>query len=359
MSDEPRANAGGRAAGSERLLRSGATLRVLPPQLEDREQSESPRGRAEALAAVWARDAEQADWCVDAEVALAAGCTTGDSDVAAMPASERRAIHLTRQRIRAQAILAAAEPGLAHERRERARRSAIVIGSAVLHAVGFVVLATAVADLQPKPRPTTHEHLFEARAVVPIEPAPMMVEQPEPVAAPPQPVTQPKPTPQPKRSKPTHDHAPTQPTKSEPAPYELHGFELSSQGELAAGEPGGESWGRPGGAGSGAGGGGEEQAASKPAASKPDVSASPRGGLLEPEYPPELEREGIEGSVLVKVWIDEHGHVIKAEVVESSHEESFDHNALMTAQRQEWTPALRGGEAVESTQRYRVHFRLR
>jgi protein TonB len=81
--------------------------------------------------------------------------------------------------------------------------------------------------------------------------------------------------------------------------------------------------------------------------------------LLEPEYPPELERNGIEGSVLVKVWIDEHGHVIKAEVVESSGEESFDHNAIMTAQRQEWTAAIREGEGVASTRRYRVHFRLR
>ena len=48
--------------------------------------------------------------------------------------------------------------------------------------------------------------------------------------------------------------------------------------------------------------------------------------------------------VIVKVWIDEHGHVIKAEVVESSGEESFDHNAIMTAQRQEWTAAERGGK---------------
>jgi len=355
LSEDSQPSAGDRAAGSGGPL--AVPLRVLP-------DPDSPRGRAEALAAAWARDAEQADWCVDAEVALAAGCThanLGELGLGAMPAGERRAIHLTRQRIRAQAILAAAEPE--HEQRERARRWAIVIGSAVLHAVGFIVLATAVADLQPRSRPATHEHLFEARAIVPIEAPVAAPEQPpatelssQPEAAQPTP----KSTPQPRQHKPAHDHAEPKAAASESAPYELQGFELSSHGELAAGESGGESWGRPGGKGTGTGAHqhGDEQPP-KPAASKPDVPASPRGRLLEPEYPPELERKGVEGSVLVKVWIDEHGHVIKAEVVESSHEESFDHNALMAAQRQEWTPAVRGGEAVASTQRYRVHFRLR
>ncbi|MFO7563554.1 MAG: energy transducer TonB [Enhygromyxa sp.] len=331
--------------------------------VEEREGGDSSRARPvclETLPVDWTRDVEQVDWCVDAKASLAAGCSGPDSGVSAMPASERRAIRLTRQRIRAQAILAAAEPE--QERRERIRRGAIVIGSALLHAIGFVVLATAVADLQPRQRPSEHEHLFEARAIVPIEPpAPASPEpeaiepqpQPQPVAAPP-----PKPSPPPKRAKPAHDHAPPSASESEPAPYELRGFELSSQGERPAGEPGGESWGRSGGSGAGAGAGaGEPKQA--PAASKPDVAASPSGGLLGPEYPPELERQGVEGSVLVKVWIDEHGHVIKAEVVESSGHESFDHNALMAAQRQEWTPAIRDGEPVSTTQRYRVRFRLR
>jgi TonB family protein len=353
LSEEPQTDASRRAAGN---TGARAALRVVP-------DPDSPRGRAEALAAAWAGDAEQADWCVDAEPALAAGCSQSDSGVCAMPASERRAIHLTRQRIRAQAILATTEPD--QQRREQRRRLAIVIGSAVLHAIGFVVLATAVADLQPKQRPATHEHLFEARAVVPFEPAPAVPAPLEVVD--PQPVEQAQPVvqAQPKRAKPTHDHAadPTPAQPSQPAAYELRGFELSSDGELAAGEPGGESWGRPGGKGTGSGSAGtghHDHDHDQPrATAKPDKEASPSGGLLQPEYPPELERKGIEGSVIVKVWIDEHGHVIKAEVVESSHEESFDHNALMAAQRQEWSPAIRGGEPVASTRRYRMNFRLR
>jgi periplasmic protein TonB len=353
LSDEPPTSAGTRAAGSGR---ASAVLRLVPSELGE----PTKPGGSEIVTNAWARDAEQADWCVDAEPTLAAGCSGSDSGTSTMLASERRAIHMTRQRIRAQAILAAAEPGVEQERRDRARRLAIVIGSAVLHAVGFVALATAVADLQPRERPATHEHLFEARAVVPIEPPPVSSPRPEAVEPQPQPVVQPQPksSPQPKRSKPAHEHAHEHAQTSEPAPYELRGFELSSQGELAAGEPGGESWGRRGGTGAGGDRDAHEQA-TEPAASKPDEQAQPRGGLLEPEYPPELERKGIEGSVLVKVWIDEHGHVIKAEVVESSHEESFDHNALMAAQRQEWTPAIDGGEPVASTRRYRVHFRLR
>ena len=352
MSEEPQPSASQRAAGSDR--RSTVPLRVVP-------DPNSPEGRAEALASAWARGTEQDDWCVDASVALASGCTSSDSGVAAMSASERRAIHLARQGVRARAILAATEAGTEHERRERTRRWAIVIGSAVLHAVGFITLATAVADLQPKSRPATHEHLFEARAVVPIEPAPASIAPAKPEA---QVEETPVATAEP-RSTSKREHKPSKPADAQPSdaqarssePYELRGFELSSADGLASGSDG-ERWGGGGGSGSGDGLG-DEPASHEPAATKPDVVASPRGGLLEPEYPPELERKGVEGSVLVKVWIDEHGHVIKAEVVESSGEESFDHNAIMTAQRQEWTAALRGGEAVSSTRRYRVHFRLR
>jgi TonB family protein len=333
------------------VLRSPAVpLRVLP-------DPDSVQGRAEASAAAWARGAEQIDWCVDASVALAAGCTSADSGVATMSASERRAIHLTRQRIRAQAILAAAEPGPEHERRERVRRWGIVIGSAMLHAIGFVMFARAVADLEHESRTGKHEHLFD-RAVVPIEPVqtefvPAKTEvQPQETSTP---DARPRRTPSRKAKPSEHVHAePEVAAAGSSEPYELRGFELSSEGELAGGGSGGESFGGAGGSGSG----GDEQT-QKPAVDKPDVLASPRGGLLQPEYPPELEREGVEGSVLVKVWIDEHGHVIKAEVVESSGQESFDHNALMTAQRQEWTAAVRDGEAVASTRRYRVHFELR
>ncbi len=362
LSEERHPSSGERAdgkVGERRSVGARSPLRVLP-------DPDSPQGRAEALAGAWAQ-AEQPGWCVDAEAAIGAGCSTTDMGAAAMPASERRAVHLRRQRIRAQAILAAEPPTSAS--RERARHFAIALGSAAVHLIGFAVLAYAVADLQPKPPPDAHEHLFEARAVVPIDPTPALPTPSEPALAEDQPAPESPPTPaspSPKpKPKPNERRKPAEPaaakSSSEPAPYELRGFEFSSEGELAAGEPGGESWGHPGGQGSGKGSGsGEhEDAPAKAKSSKPDAPASPRGGLLEPEYPAALERRGVEGSVLVKVWIDEHGHVIKAEVVESSGEEAFDHNALMTAQRQEWTAATLDGDSVASTRRYRVHFRLR
>lgn len=340
-------------AEGEADRRARASLRVLP-------HPGSALGRAELLARAWARDAEQDDWCVDPSSALQAGCEATDLDVAAMSASERRAVHLTRQRIRAQAVLAAAELGPEAERREQLRRNLIVLGSALLHLVGFVVLATAVADLRVKPRPSTHEHLFEARAVVPIELEPALPAEPEPEPEPEQieehrrgPRAEPRPA---RERKSAPAKAPAEPASdpaaepSEAAPQQLHGVEFSSAGAEGreSGGAGGFGHGDRDGGGSGSAGPG-----------KSDVNASPRGGLLEPEYPADLERRGIEGSVLVKVWIDEHGHVIKAEVAHSSGYESFDHNALVAAQRQEWDAALDHGEPVASTRRYRVHYRQR
>ena len=333
-------------------------LRVVSP--EPRELD-----RAAAWVEGWRGAADQADWCVAVEGALASGCTRGELEASAMTAAERRAIHLARQAERARAVLAQPDPAAGQELRERTRRLAILSLSAVAHLVAFAVLAWAVADLEPRPRPADHEHLFEARAVVPVE-----IEEPTPAPTKPEVVREPsepaKERPEPPRrpSSPTpaeaeHDHRHTE--QSEPAPYELEGFELSSEGELAAGAGGGEAWGRPGGRGVGSGAGGgpaEPEPSETPRSVKPDELASPRGGFVKPEYPLELERRGVEGTVLVKVWIDEHGHVIDVEVVRSSGHEALDHNALMAARRQDWVAATRGGRAVPSTRRYRINFTL-
>lgn len=375
MSEESEANSAGPGSPTQASVgasgdRSGPPLRVLP-------DPDSPQAHAEALSQLWAAsgaaggaETAEPDWCVDAEAHLRGRCDAAEASDAAMSASERRAVHLTRQRIRAQAILTAdeAEPRAG----ARWRRWAVLGGSVAMHVIAFAILANAVADLSPRERSGAHDHLFEAPAVIAFEPAPAIETEPEPTpelepivdepeAIEPNPAAKPKPR--------AHEPSPSQPPAepaAEPAPAgprRLQGLEFSSTDpDAGAGLPAGDGSGRPGGGGGmGTGTGTGTGPSTGPGEPKPkaDVVAAPLGGLLQPEYPPALERAGVEGSVLVKVWIDEHGHVIKAEVVESSGEEAFDHNALMVAQRQEWSAATIAGEPVASTRRYRVHFRQR
>jgi protein TonB len=47
---------------------------------------------------------------------------------------------------------------------------------------------------------------------------------------------------------------------------------------------------------------------------------SPKNGPVSPPpYPPEAKKEGVEGPVVLKVFIDKKGHVRKTQVVQSPH----------------------------------------
>lgn len=295
---------------------------------------------------VWQCDADEPSWCVDATIP---GCSIGEREVSTMPPGERRAIRLTRARERAQAVLAVPEE---RPRRER-RVVALISVSVALHVLGFVLLAWFGEGLETRIPHRGREAFTNERVIVPIDvPAREVEPEPEPEFVPmdSSAVAQARP----RRPSPKPAPVPASP----PASYALHGFQISSAGSLPAGSGEGEAWGSEAGQGHGAADAGSDAAPTGPAVAGPDVQAKPRGNPIEPDYPPELERRGIEGDVVVLVWLDEHGHVIKAEVVESSGYEAFDHNAVMAAQQQGWTPAMRGGEAIASKRRYRIRFKL-
>ena len=329
-----------------------SSLRIVSAEPPREPTSEPPR---------WPLDAVESSWCIDASTP---GCSLGAAETSAMLASERRAIHMTRGRERAQLVLAASERPSKGQ-----RRIAALIGVSLgLHLLGFAALAWFGDGLESNIAHRGREPFSNERVIVPIDVAPRETPEPEPsFEAEPPPA--PTPTPDARPLVHPHRHADSNPAKPEPvaaqpSSYALHGFQLSSEGTIAAGSGEGDAWGSPSGSGhgSGSGGGGssnpEPAKPATPSAKGPDVQAKPRGSVVEPDYPPELERRGIEGDVLVLVWLDEHGHVIKAEVVEGSGYESFDHNALMAAQQQAWTPASVGGEAVASKRRYRIRFKL-
>jgi protein TonB len=64
-----------------------------------------------------------------------------------------------------------------------------------------------------------------------------------------------------------------------------------------------------------------------------------------PEYPALAVRAGLEGKVLVNMWVDRTGRVRKAVVVKTDHE-MFNDAALEAARRFVFTPATMNGKPV-------------
>lgn len=87
------------------------------------------------------------------------------------------------------------------------------------------------------------------------------------------------------------------------------------------------------------------------------VPARPRS-RPKPRYPRLAQRQGIEGSVTLRLRIDASGHVQDAVVVSATPAGVFDDAALQTARRYRFTPARRGGEAVASTLQQTIRFEL-
>jgi protein TonB len=65
----------------------------------------------------------------------------------------------------------------------------------------------------------------------------------------------------------------------------------------------------------------------------------------EPSYPASARRDGIEGTVMVKVVVGTDGHVVTATVLESSHE-VFAQSALDAARACTFTPGEMDGKPV-------------
>ena len=65
-----------------------------------------------------------------------------------------------------------------------------------------------------------------------------------------------------------------------------------------------------------------------------------------PEYPDSARDCGIEGSVLVSLYLDSIGNIIEVEIYRSSGSDILDQAAIDAAWRSKWTPAQRTGVGV-------------
>ncbi len=66
---------------------------------------------------------------------------------------------------------------------------------------------------------------------------------------------------------------------------------------------------------------------------------------VQPKYPELARRAGMEGTVLVRVWVDKEGKVRKVEILKSD-AEIFSQPAIEAAQQMVFTPAVQGGNPV-------------
>jgi protein TonB len=64
-----------------------------------------------------------------------------------------------------------------------------------------------------------------------------------------------------------------------------------------------------------------------------------------PEYPEEAMKNGIEGTVYVKIWVDTEGKVRDA-VIAKSDNELFDKASISAAMQFRFTPAMKDGNPV-------------
>ncbi len=68
---------------------------------------------------------------------------------------------------------------------------------------------------------------------------------------------------------------------------------------------------------------------------------------VEPWYPELLKKAGIEGEVLVQVFIDEQGKVGKTEILKSTHE-AFSEAAVKAVKQWEFSPAMKDGKSIKA-----------
>ena len=77
-----------------------------------------------------------------------------------------------------------------------------------------------------------------------------------------------------------------------------------------------------------------------------------------PEYPESARREGSEGSVLLRVLVDEQGRSKKVEINSSSGSNTLDRAAMAALRRWRFHPARYRDQAVESWLRVPIEFRF-
>jgi protein TonB len=97
-----------------------------------------------------------------------------------------------------------------------------------------------------------------------------------------------------------------------------------------------------------------------PAAMAPDLPAIPLayGVNPAPTYPASARRRGIEGEVVLEVWVDESGQATRLLVRAASGHAGLDRAALDAVARWRFRPAQKQGKAVAAVALVPVRFRL-
>ncbi len=71
--------------------------------------------------------------------------------------------------------------------------------------------------------------------------------------------------------------------------------------------------------------------------------------IVEPEYPTLARNAGIEGTIILKITVDEKGRVIRAVVLKSAAQGIFDQAAIKAAEQWIFDPAEQSGNPVKAT----------
>jgi protein TonB len=80
---------------------------------------------------------------------------------------------------------------------------------------------------------------------------------------------------------------------------------------------------------------------------------------VQPEYPPALRAQNVEGEVVLKVDVDASGHVSGVTIEKPSKEAAFNSAAVAAAKASTYAPALMNGAPVANTIQFTVRFRLK
>ena len=101
---------------------------------------------------------------------------------------------------------------------------------------------------------------------------------------------------------------------------------------------------------------GDHQPAAESTADQPPVAINPVTPMT---YPPALLEQGIEGRVLLRLYVDAQGTLIpdSTRLAESSGYPALDSAALGGAKELRFSPALRNGRAIAAPFLQPVHFR--
>lgn len=96
-----------------------------------------------------------------------------------------------------------------------------------------------------------------------------------------------------------------------------------------------------------------------PSMVRPDLqNRSAVSRAIQSLYPPVLRNAGIGGDVVLNVWIDAQGNVVKSAISRSSGYEAMDDAALQVVDRMEFSPALNRDQPVAVIVAIPIQFRV-